>query len=94
MTVRLIISSQAMPGKAKELAALCKERCLAVQSEPGCIQYETFQSVIDPERFVMLEHWTDKEALAVHLQKTRPPVPASLRTDKGQREDYEYNRTR
>ena len=96
MSIRLIITSTAQPGKGNELAAHYRERCLPVLQEPGCLQYEAFQSKLDPDRFVMIEHWTDKEALAAHLKlsATRPPIPSHLRAGKGQREDYEYNRTR
>ncbi len=96
MSIRLIITHTAVPGKGNELAKLMKERSLPVQDRPGCIQYEIFQSVLDPDRVVTLEHWKDKESLAAHakLQLTRPGLPTGFRVDSGQREDYEYNRTR
>ena len=96
MAVRLVVTITAAPGKGNELAQVYKARCADARKEPGCEQFEIFQSVADPDRFALLELWKDKEALAVHAEvnKTRPPVPAELRAGTGQREDYEYNRTR
>jgi len=44
----------------------------------------------------LLERWTDKAALDTHakLNSTRPPLRPELRVGNGEREDYEYNRTR
>jgi quinol monooxygenase YgiN len=75
------------------------DRCRAVQQEPGCQQFEVFQSALDPDKLVVLELWADQAALDVHAQlnATRPPNPAlaELRADGVRpREDYVYNRTR
>jgi len=96
MAVRLIINITATPGKGGELAAAYRERCLDVQKEPGCIQFELFQSALDPDNLVILEHWADEEALAVHseVNKTRASINPDLRAGEAAREDYVYNRTR
>jgi len=65
--------------------------------EPGCEQFEVFQSVVNPDKLALLERWTDKAALDVHAQlnSTRPSLSPELRTPgRPKREDYEYNRTR
>jgi quinol monooxygenase YgiN len=96
MAIRLVVTISAAPGKGSELAQVYKARCADARQEPGCEQFEVFQSAADPDRLVLLELWKDPAALAVHaeLNTTRPPVPAELRVGVGQREDYEYNRTR
>jgi hypothetical protein len=55
-----------------------------------------FQSVLDPDKLTLLELWTDHAALDVHakVNTTRPPLPDGLRVGTGEREDYQYNRTR
>ena len=95
MPVRLVISLTAAPGKGGELAAAFRGRCEAVMQEPGCQQFEVFQSVHDPDRFALLELWADQNALDVHakLNTTKPPVRPELRKG-SEREDYTYNRTR
>lgn len=96
MSLRLVVTLTATPGNGGELARIYRERCAEVMQEPGCQQFEVFQSLLDPDKLVLLELWSDAEALAVHakVNATRPPLPPGLRADSGQREDYDYNRTR
>jgi quinol monooxygenase YgiN len=95
MAVRLIVTITAAPGRGSELAQLYKARCLEIMKEPGCEQFEVFQSVVNSDKLVLLERWTDQAALDVHSQanSTRPALPSELRTGT-EREDYEYTRTR
>ena len=96
MSVRLVVTISAAPGKGSELAQAMRERCVEVMREPGCEQFEVFQSALDPDKLTLLELWTDQAALAVHAEanKTRAPLPPGLRAEGGSREDYEYNRVR
>jgi quinol monooxygenase YgiN len=99
MPVRLVISMNAKPGKGAELLKAMEQRCVEVRQEPGCMQFEIFQSGHDPDSLCLLELWADQAALDVHAQvnASQPPNPAmaELRGDgPGIREDYEYNRTR
>jgi quinol monooxygenase YgiN len=99
MPVRLVISIGARPGKGGELVSAMERRCVEVRKEPGCQQYEVFQSGNDPDRLVLLELWADQAALDVHAAAlaSRPadPAMAALRADgPAGREDYAYNRTR
>ena len=96
MSVRLVVTITAAPGKGAELAQAYKARCQQVMQEPGCEQFEVFQSILDPDRLALLERWSDQAALDVHakLNSTRPSLPAHLRAGAGEREDYEYKRTR
>ena len=92
MSVRLVITMTAVPGKSDELADLIRDRNLP--TEPGCEQFEIFRNVRNPDQLVVLERWTDQSALDSHLRrnKLRPPVPLGLRLEKD-REDYQYNLT-
>ncbi len=96
MAVRLVVTITAAAGKGGELAQAYKGRCREVMQEPGCEQFEVFQSVLNPDKLVLLERWSDQAALDVHakLNQTRPPLPEGLRGGAGEREDYEYKRTR
>jgi quinol monooxygenase YgiN len=96
MAIRLIVTINAAPGKGSELAQLYKGRCADVMKEPGCEQFEVFQSVVNPDKLTLLERWSDNAALEVHakVNSTRPSLPAELRAGTTEREDYEYNRTR
>jgi quinol monooxygenase YgiN len=99
MSVRLVISMQAKSGKGSELLKAMEARCMETRKEPGCLQFEVFQSGNDPDHLCLLEHWADQAALDVHAaaNASRPanPALAELRADGVvPREDYEYNRTR
>lgn len=69
------------------------ERCRKAQQEPGCLQFEVFRSALAPERYVLLEHWESKEALAVHASGMAANPPRPNPGIKRVREDYEYQTT-
>ena len=96
MAIRLVVTITAAPGKGTELAQTYRTRCAEVMKEPGCEQFEVFQSVVSSYRLALLERWTDQAALDAHahLNSTRPPLRPELRMGSGEREDYEYKRTR
>jgi quinol monooxygenase YgiN len=96
MAVRLVVTINAAPGKGAELAQAFRARCAEVMPEPGCEQFEVFQSVLNPDKLALLELWTDQAALDVHakVNTTRAPMPPGLRGEGGFREDYEYKPVR
>jgi quinol monooxygenase YgiN len=96
MSVRLVVTFNAVPGKGADLAKVFRDRCAEVMNEPGCEQFEVFQSVLNPDKLALLELWSDQAALDVHakVNATRAPLPDGLRLGAGGREDYEYNKVR
>ena len=96
MAIRLVVTIAAASGKGSELAQVYKTRCAEVMKEPGCEQFEVFQSTVNPDRLALLERWVDQAALDSHaaLNRSRPPLRPELRVGSGEREDYQYNRTR
>jgi quinol monooxygenase YgiN len=96
MSVRLIITIDAAPGKGGELGNALHGRCEDVTGEPGCEQFEIFRSLVDPDKLVLLEQWESPEALEVHAKRneSRTPLDRSLVAGASQREDYVFNRTR
>lgn len=96
MSLRLIVTITAAPGKGAQLAQAYKARCTQIMQESGCEQFEVFQSVTDPDRLTLLERWVDQAALDAHakINETRPPLPPGLRVGTGEREDYLYQRSR
>lgn len=95
MSLRLVVTFQALPGKGAEFLQVFKARCDVVTAEePGCIQYEAFQSAHDPDKIVLLEQWESQEALDVHLKlgATRPRISEGFAAGPPVREDYEYAR--
>jgi quinol monooxygenase YgiN len=96
MAIRLIITITAAPGRGAEVLEIFRDRCAEVHAEPGCEQFEVFQSGLDPDRLTLLELWTDQAALDAHaaVNALRAPLPAALFVGASTREDYDYNRTR
>jgi quinol monooxygenase YgiN len=96
MAVRLVVTVPAAPGKGAALAEAFRARSEAAMQEPGCMQFEVFQSAVDPDKLVLLELWADQAALDAHarMNATRDPLPSGLRAGAGEREDYTYQRTR
>ena len=96
MAVRLVVTITAAPGRGSELAQAYRTRCEECMKEPGCEQFEVFQSVLNPDKLALLERWSDQAALDTHakLNATRLARRPELRAGSGEREDYEYNRTR
>jgi quinol monooxygenase YgiN len=92
----LVITVEAEQGKGAELARAMRDYCRAASAEDGCEQFELFVSADDPDKLVVLERWADQHALDAHAERnaTHPPsIPPGLRKS-GEREDYEYRRTR
>ena len=54
MAIRLIVTISAAAGKGAELAQAYKARCAEVMKEPGCEQFEVFQSVVNPDKLAIL----------------------------------------
>jgi len=96
MSVRLVVTIAAASGKGAEFARAFAPRCQLSRQDPGCLQFELFQSTSNPDKFTLIELWETQAALDNHakLQAARPPLPEDLRSGAGEREDYQYNRTR
>lgn len=65
-------SVRARPETVDDLARLSLEHVHRSRAEPGCLLHSVHRDVEDPLRFVFLEHWADRAALATHFA-----VPAS-----------------
>jgi quinol monooxygenase YgiN len=71
MAVRIIVSMTAAAGKRDALMTAFRTLCPSVQQEPGCQQYEFYQSLEGTDRFVLLERWDDEETLRVPSERMR-----------------------
>lgn len=64
--VKLMILIQTKPGRGAEQIAAFRELAPVVRAEEGCLQYDLHPVAGDDDRFVLLERWTSKDALAAH----------------------------
>lgn len=55
-----------LPGRGREQAAAYERLAPVVRAEDGCLRYDMHRVSGDPDRFVLLEEWASKAALAAH----------------------------
>jgi quinol monooxygenase YgiN len=92
MPIRLLIASKVKPGQAKAYAQAFARIEKETQGEPGCEQYELFQSVQNPDKLVLMERWTDQASLDAHMEimkKRDMSAHSALRAEPPSRERYE-----
>ena len=90
MGIRFVITTEAAPGKLEELKANSASMGAECEEEPGCEQYEFFQSMKNPNRLVLLSRWTDQESQDIHRTHNHGYNNPSLRAGPGQVERYDY----
>ncbi|MFD7258184.1 putative quinol monooxygenase [Streptomyces sp. NPDC059874] len=64
--VQLVIHISTLPGRGSEQVAAFERLAPIVRAEDGCLQYDMHQVTGEPDRFVLIERWASKEALAAH----------------------------
>ncbi|MBT2408638.1 MULTISPECIES: putative quinol monooxygenase [unclassified Streptomyces] len=65
-SVRLVILITTLPGRGREQIDAYERLAPIVRAEDGCLQYDLHQVSGDPDRFVLIEQWSSKAALAAH----------------------------
>ncbi|MBT2447714.1 antibiotic biosynthesis monooxygenase [Streptomyces sp. ISL-43] len=65
-TVRLMILITTLPGRGREQIDAYERLAPVVRAEEGCLRYDMHQVSGDPDRFVLVEQWSSKAALAAH----------------------------
>ena len=98
-TVIIVTGSvRVAPESLDDALALSLEHVRRSRTEPGCLLHSVHRDVEDELRLVFLEHWEDRDALAIHFA-----VPASgefvtelatLATEPPTLEIYEAEQTR
>ncbi|ABE30278.1 antibiotic biosynthesis monooxygenase family protein [Paraburkholderia xenovorans LB400] len=54
------------PAHADAVEQALQAAVPAVRAEPGCIQYDLHRDQSKPGRFVMIEQWSNEQALKAH----------------------------
>ncbi|MFE2145409.1 putative quinol monooxygenase [Streptomyces sp. NPDC059456] len=65
-SVRLVILIETLPGRGREQVEAFARLAPAVRAEDGCLQYDLHEVSGDRDRFVLVEHWATRAALAAH----------------------------
>lgn len=57
------------PGSLDALRGPAADCIAETRKESGCISYELFASVTDPEKLVFVEQWESRDALTAHSRQ-------------------------
>lgn len=55
-----------LPGRGREQTEAYQRLAPVVRAEEGCLRYDMHRVSGDPDRFVLVEEWSSKAALAAH----------------------------
>lgn len=58
---------RAKPGRSEDLGARLLALVEPTRAEPGCLRYDIFQSVSDPNEWFIHEDWHDRRAFEMHM---------------------------
>jgi len=64
--ISVVAVMQAAPGKDAALEAVIRPCVMASRLEEGCRAYTAHRDLDVPGRFVFIERWASREALAAH----------------------------
>ncbi len=65
--IKVVAKSHAKADKLNKILELSKEMVEKTVKEEGCISYELFQDIKDPNQLVIIEEWENEESLDRHM---------------------------
>ena len=63
----VIAYMRAVPGKREAFRAALESLVEPTRQEKGCVNYDLYQSIQDPDLFFFYENWESEEDLDAHL---------------------------
>ena len=67
MSLRVIATLKALPGKEEELRGILDALLHPTREENGCLSYELLENLQDPTEFRFVEEWVDDAAFDAHF---------------------------
>lgn len=67
--IYVIVTLTMRPDSLSSLSAEVDEIVSATRAEPGCLFYDLSISMADPDRWIFVEKWADREAHNAHLEQ-------------------------
>jgi quinol monooxygenase YgiN len=58
------------PERRADAVEAVRKVVATTKGEPGCLAYDFYADLADPNRFHVYEEWQSNEALAAHLQQS------------------------
>lgn len=65
--IKVVAKSYAKGDTLDKILELAKEMVEKTVKEEGCIKYELFQDVKDPNALIFIEEWENEQALDDHM---------------------------
>ena len=91
--IRIVVTIDAeSEGQAKAIGEAMKAEAGRKAAEPGALQFEVFQSLVNPKRLVVHEHWESLAAFDKHWASVleREGVPSGPNGQFPKCELYQY----
>lgn len=66
MKVDVVAHIHAKPGLQRELQSVLESFVAPTRQEDGCLRYDLFVDLDDPNKFTFIEEWASREALEQH----------------------------
>lgn len=66
---KFIITIELEPGSRDTVLARAPTVLAATRAEEGCIGYDFYASIDDPDKIVFVETWRDEAAHAFHMEQ-------------------------
>ncbi len=73
LETHIICTVRSKPEHRERVKQLLLELVEPARGERGCLYYDLYQDANAPDTFILLDGWTSKEALAMHV--VHPNVP-------------------
>ena len=67
--IRFIVRLNTSKGDDQAFVDAWLPHLAEVGEEEGCLQYDLFRSVTNPEELVLLEHWVDADRVMAHVKR-------------------------
>lgn len=78
MSLRVIATLRAQPGKEAELRDVLAALIHPTREEDGCIAYQMLENRDDPAEFTFVEEWEDGAALDAHFEAAHMQAAAEI----------------
>ncbi|MDF1826565.1 MAG: putative quinol monooxygenase [Verrucomicrobiales bacterium] len=62
----IVVTIEAVPGKADDLIAALNANGSHSREEPSCLKWEWSRHIDDPDKFAIYELYTDRDAFLTH----------------------------
>ncbi|MBR1222084.1 antibiotic biosynthesis monooxygenase [Bradyrhizobium sp. U87765 SZCCT0131] len=77
----VIATTDVKPEHRDAYIAGARDCIAATRQETGCIAYESHTSIHDPNRFVFVERWENRDALNAHARSDHMKIWRKLSAD-------------